>query len=326
MPMRTSLRVLFVAMSVAGVLFGCTQPPKKNEPWRQALEQVYRLDEREIVRYIPPPFIPERQDFVESICGPREGQDPHNVMCLRWVKDQKAGTERVAFRAATSAYDKGKTDLLCVLDCLALSDVHWDDCALVRTIGIPPGDWIVRAGQPAKEVLSAVAKICRERFEIPIRFEKTWVEKEVVIPSGTCDYSLLEDSELTLPSRQGGWAAPSTNLWAALQELERNTGVPFIRDGLKKPKRAITFTLEDDNTIGFSREEDKTFSMRLEHDEAYKDLWKTDSSAALEQLLNEIRKQMGLAVRREKRTIEVFKVILEDEDPETKPPEESLPQ
>src|SRR5688500_11369728 len=64
------MRLVVVATLVAGGgLFGAGRVAGAAEPaadeakpeWRKKFEEVYRLDDDEVVKFIPPPFIPERE-------------------------------------------------------------------------------------------------------------------------------------------------------------------------------------------------------------------------------------------------------------------------
>jgi hypothetical protein len=52
--------------------------------WKQRFEQIYRLDDDQILKRIAPPFIPERKDYCanESL-DPRHPEGPA-TMVLRW--------------------------------------------------------------------------------------------------------------------------------------------------------------------------------------------------------------------------------------------------
>jgi len=181
--------------------------------WKKRFDSIYRLGEGETLRWIEPPFIPERSEFFfheftwtnQILFGPlpRVGGS-----CVFDWDGQEAKSS-----------DGTPTTLQRMLRALGLSEVEIrgpDDLLELRL----RGDWVLRKDAPRGERLQALAQILEEKFSRSVRFDKRRVEEEVIVASGRFDLhplpDYIEDREVHLYADQldemhGGGTGPIGN-------------------------------------------------------------------------------------------------------------------
>ncbi len=158
------------------------KPPKKLA-WREKFDAVYRLDEGEILRHIPEPFIAERADFFarersrhpNPFQRPSEGPPPNpDSNVFFW--DGRESRDYWANRRTLG-------DILEALE-LETWEVRMSEELLRLKV---QGDWVLRESAPMEQRLRSLAQILKGRFGRSVRFEKRKVEEEVIAVTGKLD-------------------------------------------------------------------------------------------------------------------------------------------
>lgn len=152
--------------------------------WRKRFETVYHLEDDEVLRRIPPPFIPERMIFyrlrnksqAESIpAGPE-------IMFFDWYESLSIWGQ---------SFGRGVGTIPHVLSIsLRLTRDQYDGPKALLDIEIP-GDWIVRTSADHGQLLNALEDILDKELQQSIRFRKTTVVREVIVATGSFDFRPL---------------------------------------------------------------------------------------------------------------------------------------
>jgi RNA polymerase sigma factor (sigma-70 family) len=146
--------------------------------WRRRFDQLYRLDDGEIVRFIPQPYIPERANFKRSRQLPA-GHDTEDSMTFDW--DGKL-TWQIWSPGPGNPPNW-------VSDCTNLKSYEWEDHSQVaRAIPFVSGDWIYRKNASVEQKLDGIAQVISARAGRQVRFVKQRVPRQVWIVTGL--YSL----------------------------------------------------------------------------------------------------------------------------------------
>ena len=163
---------------------------KVNTDWREKFNEVYHLGKDEIVKRIPPPFIPERKDFYLFDQG-----DPNatyradsTVFAFSWDG---------ALKRRSSGHGWNRTPLKSVLTfALQLSNNDFEGPAELLNINIP-GDWITRTDSTPAERLQALESILQKELNQPIHFTQREVERKAIVVEGKLVIRELEPDQET---------------------------------------------------------------------------------------------------------------------------------
>ncbi|MHC4331528.1 MAG: hypothetical protein ACYSWW_25775, partial [Planctomycetota bacterium] len=201
--------------------------------WHFTFDTLYRLQDSEILKRIPPPFDPARRKYYQS--RRRGDRRPPDVFVFRWDNALRHWGESLG--------NQGDLDLTLSF-VIGLKSYEYDisDDLLATKL---PGDWIIRNEMPVAQKLSALAPILSKALQRTISFELRNVEREAVVVTGTFNLKPLDDNSrrprvylYTDPnddrSRGGGGSVDS------LAELIR-----VIGDRIEMPMVDKTEPLED---------------------------------------------------------------------------------
>ena len=150
-------------------------PPLPTPGWRERFDQVYSLDDGQVLRWVRYPFIPERQIYVTQELHYYSGTDnppPPGYLFFRW--DGKLRNWTLAMHECS---------LGLVLHDIGLQRYERDgsDKLLRLKLG---GDWIARDNVPIEDKLLALERILQNELGRTIRFEKRKVNRDAIIVRG----------------------------------------------------------------------------------------------------------------------------------------------
>ncbi len=239
-----------------------TQPPA----WRAKFDEVYHLDPGEAVRRVRPPYIPERNGFVEDIFKPTF--DPHGAQNAAVDKLDTAAEMPVAmyleFNSGTNRVERwtrSSSDHAWAMDSLMVNLVGIEPANLELAgplAGIPlPGDWVIRRGATQQQRLDAMQRITAET---PAAFsaEKERLKRNVVVAhghyskddfiDGIVRLSVYEDLNRTRESGEPGWF---------FRELGHMLNCPIVNEWDGSQGVHIEFNYFKIHTAGMNGDDDK---------------------------------------------------------------------
>ena len=156
-----------------------SQPKITNpaEPlWRKKFNEVYGLQPSQTVKFVSAPMIPERQDYwdTQATNGKNFPLGNEMFMVFSWNgNDAKwlllgGGPNTLQFILLKGANLK-----------------RWQcDSTMPQDLSLP-GDWVVRKGATADEVMAGVAEVLSQRLGHSVRFEKRKMITDVIIARGS---------------------------------------------------------------------------------------------------------------------------------------------
>jgi hypothetical protein len=286
---------LFKTREVVEKLLGVS-PPVSG--WRQAFDEVYRLEEGEILKRIAPPFIPERVEFYrnEESHQAQAIPEPPDYFTFHWEDNmlKKWGLGFTGGERSLDSFLRGN---------LGVKANQFDGPEELLQIEVP-GDWLIRMPSTIEERLGALERILSDEIGRDIRFEKRKVELEVVIasgdfkfhpPSGTYDRDgvHLFTDELDPDERAGGGTADSVN--GFLGRLGGLIDMTVI-DETSTPSEEIKIPYRHHHSSYLRKVKDKA-----------------DKKRKLSILLANLSKQTELRFRIEKRPVDIWFVTESEE-------------
>jgi Leucine-rich repeat (LRR) protein len=161
----------------------------KNAAVMKKFQEVYRLEEGEVLRRIAPPFIPERADFYR-LEDPSQAQaipEPPDYFIFRW--DGVLGGPGMGFMGSSVTL----SNVLHFWNLLERYEYEGPKELLEMSV---PGDWIVRKNADRKEVLRTLERILEKDLRRKIRFTEREVEREVTVVRGKYEFHPIPGSKV----------------------------------------------------------------------------------------------------------------------------------
>ena len=140
--------------------------PNNSENWQQKFNEVYRLDQGQILKRIAPPFIPERKEFYEQE-NPMQANaipKPPAVITFHWDGSLKIWS-------MTFISSKNNTLGGVLQRSLSINNDQYEGSKQVLDL-LVPGDWIVRWPSSEEDRLKALEKILQKELGKNIHFVK----------------------------------------------------------------------------------------------------------------------------------------------------------
>jgi hypothetical protein len=209
--------------------------------WVSRFNQVYGLEPGETLKLVPPPFIPERAVFAARGAGREHG--PQHL--------QRSQTLTLLWSGGAARWHEVKgPGTLNDLPRGLLNLQPWEiDESIPRDLPMP-GDWVVREGATAAQVMTALSTPVSKTLGRPVHFEQRRMTREVILVHGTPAFKSLDGTpgevvgltDGTLPP-SAGWRSPPP-MHGTVAELLRVLSVRAGRQVVDKtsaPRTPITW-------------------------------------------------------------------------------------
>lgn len=267
-------------------------PPTTREAWRADFEAVYFLADGEILKRIRPPFIPERRDYMASR---RRADFNPDFIVFGWN-----GIELAANIWGGGAFSFGE-----MLQNVVGIYPPYLDMPRERVLARLSDDWIVRTDASRADKAAKFAELADEVVGPGMTLVPALVEREVIVVRGkfkfvthpnilpdtlaTAEVHLFTDEPGKPGTRKYGGFAPK------VEELFQYIGTMLVWP-------VVTEIEPPDNTnlqFRFTAHESAMF-MRSEQ---------PASAEVVDQVLANIAKQTSLELKREKRTVTMWRLV-----------------
>ncbi len=253
------------------------------DAWRHRFDAVYRLKDGENIRYIKPPFIPERLTYYRT-SNPEQAKaipsGPDNLKLeqdgdqLKWASMEFGGGSK---RRSLQEVLKGE---------VGFRDYELNAPAALLKLNLP-GDWTIRKDTPREKLLKALEPVISKATGHKMHFVKQSVERDVTVAHGTMKGDFYGDKHLQIYAEKNsgnsglGFGDP-TNF---LGDIGERLGTYMICEA------------QADNTAGF-------------YFDRYPDSDSTKMGNRREELTDKVLKnitdQTGLTFTHEKRFVDVW--------------------
>jgi hypothetical protein len=143
---------------------------------------VYTLADGEVIKRVPPPYIPERDAYFNEFDPSGNMRGPGDKCIVTYTWNGQAGF---------STWRLGTPTLQAVLgQCVGLPR-YVLELPLKERLRPVPGDWIIRPDSTPDQRMEQIGTILRTQTGWKNRFEKRQVEREVVVAQGRFAYAPL---------------------------------------------------------------------------------------------------------------------------------------
>jgi len=263
-------------------------PPQPTPGWRTRFDQVYSLDDGEVLRWVRYPFIPERQIYAT--------QELHYYSST----DNPPPPGHLSFRLNGKLHNwmlsMHECDLVLVLMSMGLEfHEYWGSTKLISlTLG---GDWIVRDNVPMEDKLSALEKILEDGLGRTIRFDKPKGDSDVIIVQGQYKHVPLAGGkpnhiyvypDSTWEPYSGGIGG-MCSLVELIERVGRDFNQPIVFEAENLPEKQVSYTFSKSYSLATANaktREDKQeildsvlqnlsrqTSLQFEYGQRDKDVW-----------------------------------------------------
>ena len=162
-------------------------PAPAPSAWRSRFDPVYSLNDGEFLRWVRPPFIPERRNYTQELPYYSGTNNPPSPLYLSFTWDGTLHPGTLALH---------ECGLGSVLSDLGLNRYEMEGPRELRGLRLG-GDWIIRADTIIAPRLRALEKILADELGRHIRFLRQTVERDVIVVRGRYERQFLPGHEDT---------------------------------------------------------------------------------------------------------------------------------
>jgi hypothetical protein len=183
--MKTRLLLLVFTLSVVLVHHAYGE----DSDWKEEFNKTYRLEEKEVLKRIAPPFIPERLDYYqhEFSSQAKKIEKPPTYFKFKW-RGEKLLNDGYGFIGK-----KGLNLSNVLRSVLKLSYSEFEGDRSLLDIELP-GDWIIREDATIEQKLQALADILQQATGKTIAFTQQQLERNVIVVTGNYTAETRDDN------------------------------------------------------------------------------------------------------------------------------------
>ena len=179
--MKTAAVVSIAAILAAGTTATFWHFHFGKDSWRSRFDAAYKLKNGEVIRYIAPPYIPERAEYyhTEEILQSQAKAIPRGPDLFVFKQDTNG-----QLQYASCGFGFKQHSLQQILDDpLGFWRYEFEAPNELLNLNLP-GDWTIREGASREALLAALEPIVFKATGHHIHFEKRIVEREVIVAHG----------------------------------------------------------------------------------------------------------------------------------------------
>jgi len=266
----SGLAVLHRAMRNGAVKNGTSITNDKNSIWRigrtvpgmidlqktkidyinEDFNDIYFLDEKQILKYVPPPYSDERMDYFVRERGHNE--DDIESATFWWHNGQ------LELRNMLVGYYPIDRTLERVLrDNLKMNNYQIENWNSIPNIPLV-GDWIIRKGTSLEQQLADLSRCIKESVGSVITFEKKKVKREVLVTRSLHNLQPLSGQRYTISvylnkiSTKESHGGGTGTVYKFLHSLSNFLDIPIINEVGEYSDPVISWVYYIDNYYTFS--------------------------------------------------------------------------
>lgn len=207
---------------------------------------IYFLDEKQVLKYVPPPYSIERTDYFVRECGHKREENIESAT-FWWNNGQ------LELRSMMVGYSPLDRTLKQVLHySLDVCNYQIENCDSIPNIPLV-GDWIIRKGALLEQQLVDLSRCIKESVGSAITFEKKQVTKEVLVANSVHDFKAQSVkrytvsvylNEISTKESNGGGTGRISEF---LHSLSRFLDIPIINEIEESSDPVISWVYYIDN-------------------------------------------------------------------------------
>jgi hypothetical protein len=287
--------------------------------WRDRFDAVYRLPAGQVLKYIPPPLPPERDQFVidrrrqwyakyspKAVYEPSKDQALKTGFVLRTDGRVPDDLDDFNFMQAGPNWSWNNTPVKPIGLTRYLQMFRMQGGQLRSTppryIVVPPeletidlaGDWLLRPGATQEQAFAALTDVVAQQTGRHVELTKTQIEQDVIVAHGRYQFHRDQPGD-----EDGVILLYSISRKSKLNTRPQNNTIARLIDGFSDAT-GVRFVDESES----SNERIKTLLYG-----SYDVRYIKDTGQAMEAFLNNITRQTSLTFAREKRSFEYYAAV-----------------
>lgn len=163
----------------------------KIEYINEDFEDIYFLDEKQVLKYVPPPYSDERMDYFVREHGYKRDDNIESAT-FWWNNGQ---LELRVIQVGQSPFDRTLREVL--NQSLKVYNYQIENLDSIPRIPLV-GDWIIRKGTTLEQQLADLSKCVKQSVGSTITFEKMQVKREVLVANSVHDSKLQSGRNSTV--------------------------------------------------------------------------------------------------------------------------------
>lgn len=191
--------------------YGTSKPKSENRYWSRTraipamidfqktridyidedFDDIYFLDEKQVLKYVPPPYSDERMDYFVRECGHKR-EDNIESATFWWDNGQ---LELRGVVVGQPPFDRTLREVLS--QSLKVNNYQIENLDSIPKIPLV-GDWIIRKGTTLEQQLAALSRCLKQSVGSAITFEKKQVKREVLVANSVHDLKLRSGRNSTV--------------------------------------------------------------------------------------------------------------------------------
>lgn len=153
--------------------------------WEPRFHEVYRLEDNEVLKHIPPPFIPERAAYYRHSSPGQAEEIPRSPDMFQFHWNGQLKQYGMMFAG-------GRVTLVSALGAVGFERHEYDAPAGLLKARLP-GDWIVRTTSDKQQRAAALEPILSKQLNRRIRITRRMVDRDVIVVRGEYQYQPLPE-------------------------------------------------------------------------------------------------------------------------------------
>jgi uncharacterized protein (TIGR03435 family) len=156
-------------------------------PYTAGLERVYKLEQNQVLKRVPRPYIPERMEWYRAEHQGQAAAIPAgpDFMVFEW-------TETKGLQNGLMGFGYQKVPVRHVIDgALKLNSYEFEGPDDLLSLDLA-GDWVVRPEADTARKLQALAGVIKEIHGRTVHFDQRELPREVIVASGTWNFQPLK--------------------------------------------------------------------------------------------------------------------------------------
>ena len=256
---------VFRAKDIISQMLGI-QPEALLPPWRQRFDEVYQLEEGEVLKRIAPPFIPERMDYYKAEHESQAELIPDGPDSVTFHWDGKLKNWGMAFGSGVSRLNHVLSGVL------RLKSYEYDGPKELLDIDLP-GDWIIRDDAPQEAKLRALESLVERDLGRKIRFQKHSALQNVIVatgrftfhpPVGTYESTSVHLYAEEADQNEGAGGGTADSIQKFLEMLGDRVGMPVIDRTEQDAQVTIPYRHHRSSSVGrIEDEKERTRQLRI---------------------------------------------------------------
>lgn len=155
--------------------------------WRSAFNQVYFLNDNQVLKRVAPPFIPERMNYYFADSPGQAAAIPSGPTYMTFHWDGNIKNWGMGFSDAPYSIEG------IITNALEVSRGQFEGPASVLDAPLP-GDWIIRIPSSAEDRMRAFTDILRNELKMKVRLDRQHPIRPVVVVTGNYHFTPLPNT------------------------------------------------------------------------------------------------------------------------------------